>query len=271
MRIAIASSGLGHVARGIETWAADSAAALSRVQGSTFAKATADKSGFRVEEESGGNQAEGNPARGVVAAVPSGMNRPVECTTPIQVTLFAGAPLSGVVSNLQSPILHQPFPPKADPPLAETINHSPFTLRILPCLRRSGRLARWLARWSPGFTWRWGLKNPYGWEQFSFWLRLWPHLVRGRFDILHVQDPMVADWCRRFRRLGWVKTREILAHGTEEPLEFLERFEYVQHLAPWHLRECERQLWERGRGTEERKGREGESAAEGGCAGGRGS
>ncbi len=180
MRIAVASSGLGHVARGIETWAVATAEALSGagVQGS----------GFRGE---------GNP----------------------DVTLFAGAPLG-----------------------------CGLAVRILPCLRRGDRLAQWLARWSPGFTWRWGLKNPYGWEQLSFWLRLWPRLVRERFDILHVQDPMVADWCRRFQRLGLVKTKEILAHGTEEPLEFLARFERLQHLAPWHQQECERQLRERGFG-----------------------
>ncbi len=69
----------------------------------------------------------------------------------------------------------------------------------------------------------------------SFWLRLWPHLRRGRYDILHVQDPMVAYWCRMFRHWGLVKTREILAHGTEETAEFLGKFDYVQHLAPWHL------------------------------------
>ena len=49
---------------------------------------------------------------------------------------------------------------------------------------------------------------------------------------------MVANWCRLFRKWGLVKTKEILAHGTEEPVEFLEKFEYVQHLAPWHLEQA---------------------------------
>jgi glycosyltransferase involved in cell wall biosynthesis len=87
----------------------------------------------------------------------------------------------------------------------------------------------------PGWSWRWGLKAPYGWEQFSFWWRLWPRLLAGRFDVLHVQDPMLALWCRMFRRCGLVKTREILAHGTEEPPGFMAAFDYVQHLAPVHL------------------------------------
>ncbi len=82
------------------------------------------------------------------------------------------------------------------------------------------------------------MKSTYGWEQFTFWMLLWPKLRRGKFDILHVQDPMVANWCRLFRKWGLVKTKEILAHGTEEPVEFLEKFEYVQHLAPWHLSEA---------------------------------
>ncbi len=112
---------------------------------------------------------------------------------------------------------------------------------VLACLRRGRRAARVLARMAPGFLWRWGLKSAYGWEQATFWLRLAPTLRRGGFDILHVQDPMLAYWCRAWRRRGWLTTREILAHGTEEPLEFLDKFEYVQHLAPWHLIESRKQ------------------------------
>jgi glycosyltransferase involved in cell wall biosynthesis len=96
-------------------------------------------------------------------------------------------------------------------------------------------LAQFLAKWTPSFCWRWSLTSTYGWEQFSFWLHLWPRLCRGRFDVLHVQDPMVASWCRRFRRLRLVSAKEILVHGTEEPIEFLLQFDYLQHGAPWHL------------------------------------
>jgi glycosyltransferase involved in cell wall biosynthesis len=46
---------------------------------------------------------------------------------------------------------------------------------------------------------------------------------------------MLAYWCRAFRRRGLLRTREILAHGTEEPIEFIERFDCVQHLTPWHM------------------------------------
>jgi glycosyltransferase involved in cell wall biosynthesis len=60
-------------------------------------------------------------------------------------------------------------------------------------------------------------------------------LRKGRVGILHVQDPQVALLVQRARALGLVKTRTILAHGTEESVEFQRRITYLQHLAPWHL------------------------------------
>ena len=35
-----------------------------------------------------------------------------------------------------------------------------------------------------------------------------------------------------------MRTRTILAHGTEEPLSFQRKITYLQHLAPWHLEEA---------------------------------
>jgi len=163
MKIAIASSGLGHVARGIETWALDTANALH--------------------------------GRGV------------------DVTLFA----AGEVES-EAPLV------------------------ALRCIRRRTPLSDLIVKLMPPFTWRWGLKAGYGLEQLTFWRRLRQKLNEGQFDILHVQDPMVADLCRKDRAAGRVRAREILAHGTEEPLEFLSHFDYLQHLAPWHLQESLKQL-----------------------------
>ena len=172
MKIAVASSGLGHVARGIETWAMSLADPLAE--------------------------------RGV------------------QVTLFGGAApierVSGFRCQVSGPESHS----RACP------------IRVLPCLRRGDRAARRLAACSPAFAWRWGLTSAYGWEQLSFWRRLWGILRAEGFDILHVQDPMLACWCQAFRRAGLLRTRVVLAHGTEESPEFLRRFSHVQHLAPWH-------------------------------------
>lgn len=195
MKIAIASSGLGHVARGIETWALDTAVALHQ-WAATCAKATAAK----VDSEQ--------------LTVGKGAN--------VEVTLFCAAELPSAV-------------------------HRPPSTIVLPCLKRGDRRARFLARLMPGFTWRWGWKSAYSLEQQSFWRYLWPILRDENYDILHVQDPLLADLCRRYRLAGKLRTKEILAHGTEEPVEFLEKFDYVQHLAPWHLEQTEKKLGEKKR------------------------
>jgi len=95
-----------------------------------------------------------------------------------------------------------------------------------------------LLRCLPRGAWRLGLGSGYGIEQTTFALRLLGHLRRERTDILHVQDPQVASIVQQARRLGWVRARTILAHGTEEPLSFQRTITYLQHLAPWHLEEA---------------------------------
>jgi glycosyltransferase involved in cell wall biosynthesis len=80
--------------------------------------------------------------------------------------------------------------------------------------------------------------NGYGIEQTTFTWNLMRVLRRERIDILHVQDPQVALLAQRALRLGIVRTRTILAHGTEEPFDFQRRITYLQHLAPWHLAEA---------------------------------
>jgi glycosyltransferase involved in cell wall biosynthesis len=111
--------------------------------------------------------------------------------------------------------------------------------RVVPCWQRASaktaRLLRWLP---PAVAWRLGLGSVYGVEQTTFALNLLGHLRRERVDILHVQDPQVAVLVQHARRLGLVRTRAILAHGTEETLPFLSRITYLQHLAPWHLEEA---------------------------------
>ena len=157
--ICVASSGLGHVARGIETWAQDLGQALSE--------------------------------RG------------------LDVLLCKGAG-------------------------ASEANYE----RVVPCwTRESKRTQRMLARLPRFLGWRLGLGNGYGIEQTTFALNLLTVLRRGRVEILHVQDPQVALLVQRARALRLVKTRTILAHGTEESPEFQRRITYLQHLAPWHLEE----------------------------------
>ncbi|HVZ07705.1 glycosyltransferase family 4 protein [Rhodopila sp.] len=147
-RIAVACSGLGHIQRGIESWASDLAQALG--------------------------------------------------ASGADVTLFSGAPCGGAIA--------------------------------LPTLRRGGTGARGLAgglRHLGG--WRYGFGSPYDVEQTSFSLALWRRIRHG-FDILHVQDPLIAIWLERARRAGWSKPAVIYANGTGEGPEVMRRFRYLHLL-----------------------------------------
>ncbi len=108
--------------------------------------------------------------------------------------------------------------------------------RVIPCLtRESPRTLRLLRQLPKRLSWRVGLGSGYAIEQTTFAWNLIRLLRREQADILHVQDPVVAILSQRARRLGLIRTRTILAHGTEEPAGFLKRIDYLQHLAPWHL------------------------------------
>jgi glycosyltransferase involved in cell wall biosynthesis len=157
MRIAVASSGLGHVARGIEAWATDLAAALAE----------------RGED----------------------------------VVLYKGGGTA-----------QQPYE------------------RVLPCWQREQpRTQRLLALLPKRGLWRLGLGSRYDWEQTTFARSLIAALHREPADVLHVQDPTVALAVQRAHHQGLLPTRVILGHGTEEPVSFLARIDYLQQLAPWHL------------------------------------
>src|SRR5438128_670627 len=112
LRIAVASSGLGCIARGVESWSADLAAAL------------ADR----------------------------GEN----------VTLFKGG------GEVQAPYE-----------------------RIINCWPRLAPRTQRLVRWMPRGAWRLGIGSDYEIEQTTFALKLLPILRRERFDVLHVQDPLL--------------------------------------------------------------------------------
>ena len=160
IRIAIASSGLGHIRRGIESWAEDLAEGLRR---------------FGAD-----------------------------------VTLFQGGPSSSG-------------------PRRRTLNcfrrFEATNTRILAITRRMG-------------GWRYGLGSAYDIEQSTFSFALW-RAIRSSFDILHVQDPMIAIWMDRLNRLGLSRPRVILGHGTEESNEMLGKLSYLQHLTPGYRDEYE--------------------------------
>jgi 1,2-diacylglycerol 3-alpha-glucosyltransferase len=148
LRVAIACSGLGHIQRGIESWATDLAHGLR--------------------------------AAGVT------------------VSLFGGAPAEG--------------------------------LTAISCLKRTSGANRFLTgmfRHAGG--WRYGAGSPYEVEQSSFSLALWPRIRRG-FDILHVQDPLIARVFERAHRYGLSEPRVIYANGTGEDEGVMRRFRHLQLL-----------------------------------------
>ncbi len=168
MKLAITASGLCHVARGVETWAAETARAF-----------------HQMGED---------------------------------VTLFKGSGL-----------------PKA-----------PYE-RVCSCVQRGCGLNTFLNRLLPRPFWHVGLGSSYEIEETTFALHLIPLIANG-YDIIHTQDPLVALILQRARRMGLMKAPTVLAHGTEEPLRFLEKIDFVQHLAPFHLEEarqagCHKEGW----------------------------
>ncbi|MCG3148418.1 MAG: D-inositol-3-phosphate glycosyltransferase [Verrucomicrobiae bacterium] len=161
IKVAVASSGLGHISRGIETWANDLGIALHQ--------------------------------RGV------------------NVTLFKGGGQS-----------QQPFE------------------RVVRCWQRDRSRTKLLTKLCVRGGWRFGLGSAYQIEQTSFARRLIPQLRTGRFDVVHMQDPWVAWLLERARRSGRHQSQVILAHGTEEPFEFLQQFTHLQELAPYYLENDQR-------------------------------
>jgi glycosyltransferase involved in cell wall biosynthesis len=161
-RIAIASSGLGHIRRGVESWAADLGQAL-----------------HRAGED---------------------------------ITLFQA---KGPVTEPWQRVL--PCVRRFEPPAA----------RILNVTRRLG-------------GWRYGFGSEYEIEQSTFAFSLWRD-IRSDYDILNVQDPLVALILDRLHRAGLSRPVPILAHGTEEEPERLRKYSVLQHLSPVYREEWKSQ------------------------------
>ncbi|MHC4123083.1 MAG: glycosyltransferase family 4 protein [Planctomycetota bacterium] len=119
--------------------------------------------------------------------------------------------------------------------------------RVIPCIKRDSTTAKFLKKVMPPFAWRFGFGSKYQMEATTFALSLIPELMIKKYDIIHTQDPDVANILRIVKKLGLIKSKVVLAHGTEEPFSFLHRFSYVQHLAPYHLKETRKSVGNKGR------------------------
>lgn len=246
MKIAIVSTGLGHVSRGIEAWALGMARGLGedrcqrtdvRDQTSAQPEASSDAKAMGDESHRGGQavSSEGGDARGQqssFAASPShgrtegrGQAKPeavqrggqvissCESRDSVEVTLFGSRGTKQLI-NLSTQQL-------------QTIE--------IPSLKRGDAFVRAWVKMAPGFTWRWGWKSGYAIEQKSFAKHLIPLLQSGDYDVVHTQDIILAIELENARKKGIIKTPTIIAHGTDETMELLDQLEFVQHVSPFHL------------------------------------
>jgi glycosyltransferase involved in cell wall biosynthesis len=156
LKIAVASSGLGHISRGVETWTEELGTALRRAGHNAY--------------------------------------------------IFQGAGRAGEEWRSALPCLRR---------------FAPETQRVVNVLKHCG-------------GWHYGFGSGYDSEQTTFTVSLWRRVFRD-FDILHVKDPGIALWMDRLNRLGLSRPRVIISHGTEEEICTLQRYSYLQHMAPAHL------------------------------------
>ncbi|MFG0332811.1 MAG: glycosyltransferase family 4 protein [Maioricimonas sp. JB049] len=106
--------------------------------------------------------------------------------------------------------------------------------QVVRCAQRYGRVAETVAKWTPGWTWHIGCGSPYDVEQTTFAAGVLGTLRREQYDVVHLQDPWLAYLLERTRSLHGA--RVILGNGTEEPPEFLAKFEHIQELTPYYLK-----------------------------------
>jgi len=111
------------------------------------------------------------------------------------------------------------------------------TEKVLPCIRRDSILAKKVVSLFPGFGWHFGAGSPVQLEGTTFALSFLIEAMKERFDIIHSQEPPVLELLMLFKKLGLIKAKIILAHGTNEPFEYLSKFDIIQHLSPYYLHE----------------------------------
>lgn len=239
MKIAIASSGLGHVARGIETWAANTAeAVLKNVGRRTWDVECGEEKTVGCglwtvdcgQEDTGRGDFEVVLFKGSGRLKAEGGDLKPEFQKSEDYLRTTDSDSETQVSSIKCQSSSVPqvlgFRPQSSTVVLRCARRGSVVNRILTtAFRRLG-------------GWRYGFGSDYQTEQTTFAWRLIPALRRGGFDIVHLQDPWLAWLLQKACKAGSQPAKVILAHGTEESAEFLGRFQYVQHLAPWHMREA---------------------------------
>ena len=110
--------------------------------------------------------------------------------------------------------------------------------KTVSCMPRKGKWNRFITKWCPRFLWRFHLTSEYALEQLTFAISLVISRKLKGVSIVHTQDPVVASVLEGFRKYKFLKAKTLLAHGTEEPPQVLQKYDYLQHLAPFHMDEA---------------------------------
>jgi glycosyltransferase involved in cell wall biosynthesis len=110
--------------------------------------------------------------------------------------------------------------------------------QVLACLPREGPWNhRLLAVTTRLGGWRYRLGSDYDIEQISAAISLIFRLRRGRYDVVHTQDALLASVLQRAANGGWHTAKVIFANGTAESLPWMAQLPYVQELSPPYLAE----------------------------------
>jgi len=100
---------------------------------------------------------------------------------------------------------------------------------VIPCLKRDKPLTRFLTKWRFRGVWRTPFTAPYPLESWTFALNL-KRFLKHNYDIINVQDPLVARHLSRWRQKGSIKPRVIFANGTETPVNAMREYDFIQEL-----------------------------------------
>jgi len=114
--------------------------------------------------------------------------------------------------------------------------------KALPSIIEGTVLSQRLCKILPKFLWHIGFGFAEQIEETTFSWSLIKETLQKKYDIIHTQDAHVAEALQFANRIGLIRSKIILGHGTEEPFSFLKKLDYVQHLAPYHQWEAEQNL-----------------------------
>ncbi len=104
------------------------------------------------------------------------------------------------------------------------------------CLHRGSTLTHFLVKLMPSFAWHFGFGSEVQAEGTTFAISIIKEL--NKYDVIHTQEPPVAEVILLAQKLGLIHVPIIIANGTNEPVEYMKKFKYVQQLSEYYLKEA---------------------------------